>query len=137
VTGDSGIGVGGIGIDVSEPTKTEAEHDRLVGAIEQVAESVVIADREARITYVNPAFEKVTGYSRHEVIGQNLSLLQSGLQPPSFYEALWAVLTSGEPWTGDLVSRRKDGSLFTEEAVMSPIRDPRARSTATWPSSAT
>ena len=124
VTGDSGIGVGGIGIDVSEPTKTEAEHDRLVGAIEQVAESVVIADREARITYVNPAFEKVTGYSRHEVIGQNLSLLQSGLQPPSFYEALWAVLTSGEPWTGDLVSRRKDGSLFTEEAVMSPIRDP-------------
>jgi PAS domain S-box-containing protein len=120
----TGIGVGGIGIDVSEPTNTEAEHDRLVGAIEQVAESIVIADREARITYVNPAFEKVTGYSRHEVIGQNLSLLQSGLQPPSFHEALRAVLTSGEPWTGDLDSRRKDGSLFTEEAVISPIRDP-------------
>ncbi len=124
VTGDSGIGVGGIGIDISEPMKNEAEHDRLVGAIEQVAESVVIADREARITYVNPAFEEVTGYSRHEVTGQNLSLLQSGLQPPSFYDAMWAVLTSGQPWTGDLESRRKDGSLFTEEAVISPIRDP-------------
>jgi PAS domain S-box-containing protein len=124
VTGHSGIGLGGIAVDVSEPAKTEAEHDRLVGAIEQVAESVVIADREARITYVNPAFEKATGYSRHEVIGQNLSLLQSGLQPPSFYEALWAALTSGEAWAGDLDSRRKDGSLFTEEAVISPIRDP-------------
>jgi PAS domain S-box-containing protein len=123
VTGYSGIGLGGIAVDVSEPTKTEAEHDRLVGAIEQVAESVVISDRERRITYVNRAFEEVTGYNRHEIIGQNLSLLQGGLQPPSFYMGLWAVLTGGEAWTGDLDSRRKDGSLFTEEAVISPIRD--------------
>jgi PAS domain S-box-containing protein len=104
--------------------RERSDRERLASGIEQVAESVIITDREARITYVNPAFERVTGYTRDEVIGKNPRLLQSGLQTPSFYVAMWAVLTSGSPWVGDLVNRRKDGSLFTEEAVVSPIRDP-------------
>jgi PAS domain S-box-containing protein len=103
--------------------RERSDRDRLASGIEQVAESVIITDREARITYVNPAFERVTGYTRTEVIGKNPRLLQSGLQTPSSYKAMWAVLTSGSPWVGDLVNRRKDGSLFTEEAVISPIRD--------------
>ena len=122
-TGDSRLGVGGIGVDVTEYSKTEAERDQLTAAIEQVADSVVITDREARITYVNSAFERVTGYGRDEVIGQNPRLLKSGLQTPWFYEGMWASLTNGLSWVADLINRRKDGTLFTEEAVISPIRD--------------
>jgi PAS domain S-box-containing protein len=122
-TGDGRIGVGGIGVDVTQQSKTEGERDRLASGIEQAAESVVITDREARITYVNPAFERVTGYTRGEVMGKNPRLLSSGLHTPWFYEAMWAALTNGLPWVGDLANRRKDGTLFTEETVISPIRD--------------
>jgi len=103
--------------------RERSERDRLIAAIEQVAESIIITDRDARITYVNPAFERVTGYSADEVVGRNPSLLKSGVQPASLYTAMWAVLTKGSPWMGDLVNRRKDGALFTEEAVISPVRD--------------
>jgi PAS domain S-box-containing protein len=115
--------LGGIGVDLTESSKAEAERDQLAIAVEQAAESVMIADLEARITYVNPAFERVTGYTRDEVIGQNPRLLSSGLQPRSFFDAMWAALTTGVPWVADFVNRRKDGSLFTEEAVITPIRD--------------
>jgi PAS domain S-box-containing protein len=100
-----------------------SERDRLTTAIEQVTESVMITDREARITYVNHAFERVTGYGRDEVIGQNPRFQKSGLQTPWFYDMMWAALTNGLPWSADFVNRRKDGSLHTEEVVISPIRD--------------
>jgi PAS domain S-box-containing protein len=100
-----------------------AERDRLTAAIEQVTESVVITDLDARITYVNHAFERVTGYGRDEVIGHNPRFQKSGLQTPWFYDAMWASLTNGLPWSADFVNRRKDGSLHAEEVVISPIRD--------------
>jgi PAS domain S-box-containing protein len=117
------VNLAGIGVDLTERSAADAERDQLAIAVEQAAESVMIADLEARITYVNPAFERVTGYSRAEVLGQNPRILSSGLQPSSLNEAMWAALTSGVPWVADFVNRRKDGSLFTEEAVITPIRD--------------
>jgi PAS domain S-box-containing protein len=122
--GDHGIGVGGLGFDITAHTQADAERSRLGAAIEQVAESVMVADRDARITYVNSTFETVTGYTRQEVIGKNPRILQSGLQTPWFYDAMWAAISNGMPWRGDLVNRRKDGTLYTEEAVISPIREP-------------
>ncbi len=104
--------------------RERSEHDRLATAVGQSAEAVIITDAEARITYVNPAFERVTGYSRDEVIGKNPRLLKSGIQTAWFYDAMWAALTNGLPWEADFVNRRKDGTLFTEETVISPIRDP-------------
>jgi PAS domain S-box-containing protein len=118
-----GAFLAGVGIDVSERETDRRERDRLAAVIEQVTESVVIADLDARITYVNPAFERSSGYRRDEALGQNPRFINSGLQPPSFYEAMWATLTSGGSWVADFVNRRKDGSLYTEEAVISPIRD--------------
>jgi PAS domain S-box-containing protein len=118
-----GDGLFAAGRDVTERQKLAAERDRLAAAVEQAAESIVITDLDARITYVNPAFERMTGYSRGEVIGENPRILKSGLQPPSFYQAMWAALANGVPWTADFVNRRKDGSFFTEETVISPIRD--------------
>jgi PAS domain S-box-containing protein len=101
----------------------EVERRRLAFAVEQSADAVVITDTAARIEYVNPAFEKVSGYARAEVLGQNPRILKSGAQGPAFYAAMWAALSSGGSFVGDLTNRRKDGSLFQEEAVISPIRD--------------
>ncbi|HXR27034.1 MAG TPA: EAL domain-containing protein [Candidatus Baltobacteraceae bacterium] len=117
------IVLGGVGLDLTEHARAEAQHDRLAAAIEQATESIEITDLEGRITYVNPAFERATGYGRDEVIGRNPRILKTGAQSPAFYEAMWATLTSGRPWVGDLVNRRKDGSTLTEAAVISPIRD--------------
>ncbi|HXR26659.1 MAG TPA: EAL domain-containing protein [Candidatus Baltobacteraceae bacterium] len=101
----------------------ETERRRLVTAIEQSAEAVVITDTFGAIEYVNPAFERVTGYGADEVLGRNPRILKSGVQGPGFYAAMWAALTNGQSFVGDLTNRRKDGSLFQEEAVISPIHD--------------
>jgi len=121
--GNGGLGVGGLAVDVTQHSKSDADRGRLAAVIEQSSESVMMVDLNARITYVNPAFERVTGYSRDEALGQNPRLISSGLQRPWFYDAMWATIASGLRWVGDLVNRRKDGTLFTEEAVISPIRD--------------
>ncbi len=110
--------------DVTEQTARETEHARLVSAIEQAAESVVITDAGGTITYVNPAFERVTGYARSEVAGKNPRLLKSGRHDEAFYREMWATLTRGDTWSGHITNRRKDGTLFQEDAVISPIRDP-------------
>jgi PAS domain S-box-containing protein len=99
------------------------DREALARALDQATESVLITDLDGVITYANPAFERVSGYGRDEVIGQNARLLSSGVQPPSFYGAMWAALTSGVPWVAEFVNRHKDGSDFTEEAVITPIRD--------------
>ncbi len=101
----------------------EREMQRLSTAIEQSSDAVVITDLDARIQYVNPAFTQVSGYASDEVLGQNPRILKSGVQGPGFYAAMWATLASGQSFVGDLVNRRKDGSLFQEEAVISPVRD--------------
>jgi PAS domain S-box-containing protein len=103
--------------------RERSERNRLAAAIEQMAESAIITDADARIISVNPAFERVTGYSRDEVIGKNPRFLKSGLQAPGVYEAMWAALSKGSPWVGDLVNRHKDGTIFAEEAVISPVVD--------------
>lgn len=101
----------------------EAERRRLTTAIEQSAEAIVITDAAGAIEYVNPAFERVTGYPAMEAVGRDLRLLQSGDQSRAFYESMWQTLSDGRPWVGDMVNRRKDGSLFTQESVVSPVHD--------------
>ncbi len=115
--------IAGVGLDLTEHTLVEAEHDRLTAAIEQALESVEITDLEGRFTYVNAAFERATGYRREEVIGKNPRMLKSGVQSAEFYSAMWTRLAAGESFVADMVNRRKDGSLVTEAAVISPIRD--------------
>lgn len=113
--------------DVTEKRSVAAEQARLRQAIEQAGETVVITDDQARIVYVNPAFEAVTGYTRREAIGQNPRILKSGRQDAAFYRTLWDTITSGGVWKGRLVNKRKDGTLFTEFATISPVRDSRGR----------
>ena len=109
--------------DVTGRHHAESEMRRLSTVIEQASDAIVITDTSGTIEYVNPAFEQVTGYTSAEVLGQNPRILKSGVQGPAFYAAMWASLTSGQPFVGDLTNRHKDGSMFQEEAVISPIRD--------------
>jgi PAS domain S-box-containing protein len=112
-----------VGRDITDRRKAEEEQVRLYSAIEQTVESIVITDVNGTILYVNPAFERVTGYTRGEVIGQNPRLLKSGAQLDDFYRAMWATLLRGEVWSGPIINRRKDGSTYQEEMVISPVRD--------------
>ena len=103
--------------------RVEEERARLSLAVEQAAEAIVVTDPEGSIAYVNPAFETVTGYRRDEVLGQNPRILKSGKQDAQFYRTLWETLRRGDAWTGRFINRRKEGTLYEAEAVISPVRD--------------
>jgi PAS domain S-box-containing protein len=109
--------------DLSEAKRAEEIRARLATAVEQAAEVIVITDTAGTIQYVNPAFERVTGYSAADAVGANSRILKSGAHDARFYAAMWRTLARGEVWGGHLVNRRKDGALYEEEATISPIRD--------------
>jgi len=102
---------------------------KLQQAVEQSPSSIVIANLDAEIEYANAAFFRITGYSPQEALGQNPRILQSGKTPPSTYREMWANLCAGQPWNGELVNRRKDGSEYTEMARLAPIIQPDGRIT--------
>lgn len=95
----------------------------LTTAVDQAADGVVITDTDGIIQYVNPAFTAMTGYSREEAVGQHPRILKSGFQSDAFYAELWSTIRSGKMWQGEIVNRRKDGSLFTEEMRIAPVED--------------
>ncbi len=99
-----------------------AERRLLSTAVEQAAEAIIITDLRGVIQYVNPAFESITGYSRAETVGQHTRMLKSGQHDESFYRDLWDTLHKGGVWVGRFVNARKDGTLYEEEAVISPVR---------------
>jgi len=109
--------------DITAQKRAKAERNRLMAAIEQAGEAIAMTDAQGKIQFVNPAFERMTGYGAKEVVGQNASILKSGEQDELFYRNLWATISSGRIWTGHMVNKRKDGTLYTEEASISPVRD--------------
>ncbi len=109
--------------DITEIKRHEIERERLLSAIEQAGETIIITDSEGFIQYVNPAFERVTGYTRSEAIGKNTRILKSGKQDDLFYRNLWATIAGGDTFKGRMVNKRKDGTHFTEEATIAPVRD--------------
>jgi diguanylate cyclase (GGDEF)-like protein/PAS domain S-box-containing protein len=92
-------------------------------AIRQTADSVFITDASGHIEYVNPAFEVLTGYKLTEIIGKTPSLLRSNHHKDSEFKRLWQVISNGQTFTGILVNRRKDGTEFHEEKVISPLNN--------------
>ncbi len=96
---------------------------RLAVAIEHTIEAVVVTNVDGVIEYVNPAFERITGYESAEVLGRNISLLKSGVHDEGFYAALWRTIADGGVFQGRFVNRRKDGTLYEEEGSIAPVRD--------------
>lgn len=117
------VRVVGTHVDLSEIRRAETEQKRLIAAIEQTGETIVITDPQGTIQYVNPAFERITGYRREEAIGQNPRILKSGKQDQTFYETMWETLSAGKTWEGRMINKRKDGTLYTEDATISPVLD--------------
>ncbi len=97
------------------------ELERIVTAIEQASETIVITDNKGIIQYVNPAFEAHSGYSSSEALGQNPRILKSDQHDKPFYRELWATISSGNTWYGTFVNKKKDGSLIREESSIAPI----------------
>lgn len=104
--------------------RLEAAYDslrRLSLAVEQTTDNVVVTDREGTIEFVNPAFERETGYAHDEAIGQTPRFLKSGQHGQQFYAHLWQTILSGEVFRGVVINRRKDGSLYYEDKVITPL----------------
>ncbi len=116
------IGVGAIR-DITEQKKSEEARILLEAAVEQAGETMLITDAKGTIVYANPSFERTTGYSREEAMGNSPKMFGSGRHDYKFYSNLWKTIASGLVWRGHFTNRRKDGSLFEEEATISPVRD--------------
>ena len=110
--------------DITVKRQQEEQLRKLAMAVEQSPESIVVTNLEAKLEYVNNAFVRNTGYSREEALGQNPRVLQSGNTPKATYLDMWATLTEGKVWRGELFNQRKDGSHYVEFATIAPIRQP-------------
>ncbi|MCC6738184.1 MAG: PAS domain S-box protein [Planctomycetia bacterium] len=86
-------------------------------------DSIVITDREGTIVFVNPAFERVSGWSSSEALGKTPRILKSGAHPVDFYRTLWGTLLGGGTWSGTLLNRRKNGEFFPQQLNISPVKD--------------
>lgn len=107
--------------DITERKRQEAEIRKLQQAVEYAASGVAITDPQGVFEYVNPAFERMTGYTREEILGQTPRLLKSGKHPKEFYEDMWRTIESGKVWQGEIINRRKDGSLYYEFQTIAPV----------------
>ena len=123
---DSRMADGGtvsVRIDVTDSKRAEEDLMKLSRAVEQSPATVVITDIDGVITYVNPKFEEITGYSATEAIGARPSMLSSGTKTPEEYRELWHTISHGQEWRGEFLNKRKDGTLFWEHASISPIKN--------------
>ena len=117
-------GYRGISRDITWRKEAEDEKQRLLRVVEQADDLVIITSPQGGIEYVNPAFERITGYSREEVLGKTTGLLKSGLHDAAFYQQMWQTIADGESFHAAIINRRKDGELFHAEETISPLRDP-------------
>lgn len=116
-------GYRGIDRDITERKAAEGRLLLQSAALESAANGIVITDRDGTILWVNPAFTKLTGYTAEESIGKNPRVLKSGQHDEAFYRHLWQTVRAGNVWRGELVNRRKDSSLYTEDMTITPVRN--------------
>jgi len=122
--GDNNItGYQGIFRDMTESIKADAELKKLSNAVEQAAEMILITDNNGIIQYVNPEFERITGYKKDEVIGETPSILKSGMHPEEFYRNMWTIILSGDIYRGLVINKKKNGEIYYEEKIISPNKN--------------
>ena len=111
--------------DITERKRSEQRLQLLNTALEAAANAVVLTDSSGLIVWVNAAFTAMTGYSAAEAIGQNPRILKSGVHPQSFYETMWNTVAEGHVWSGEVVNKRKDTTLYTEQMTITPVLNDR------------
>lgn len=109
--------------DITDRKRAEEQLLLQATALESAANAIVITNRDGIIQWVNPAFERLTGYGAGEVIGGTPRILKSGKLSQAFYETLWQTILAGRVWHGDMVNRRKDGILYDEEMTITPVKN--------------
>jgi len=113
-----------VGRDITDRFQAEETLHLQSAALEAVANSIVITDRQGNIQWANPAFTRLTGYNMDEIFGKNpRDLIQSGKQDHGFYKTMWDTILAGKVWRGELINRRKDGTLYHEEMTLTPVLD--------------
>ena len=117
------IGVIAVGRDITEIKQVQESLRKLFHAVEQSPVSIMIANTEAKIEYVNPQFTLVTGYTSEEALGRNPRFLKSGNLPPEFYTNMWDTISGGKIWHGEFHNRKKNGTFYFESASISPVFD--------------
>ncbi len=115
--------------DIAKRKQIEEKLRKFSRVVEQSGNTIVITDLKGKIEFVNPTFCKKTGYSYAEAIGQNPRILKSGYQKKEFYKNLWATISSGKVWQGEMLNKRKNGDLYWEFATISPIKDEAGKNT--------
>jgi len=128
-------GYDGLISDITERKRLEEEWRKLSNAVEHADDVIAITNRNGVIEYVNPSFERRTGYPKAEAIGQTLRILRSGEHTQDFYERLWSTVLAGDVFRGEFVNRRKTGELFIADQSITPMKDATGRVThlvAVW-----
>ncbi len=116
--------------DITERKRVEEQLRRQATALESVANAIVITDRDGNLQWINPAFTALTGYTAEESQGRNQrDLVRSGLHDKAFYKNLWDTVLAGQVWRGEMINRRKDGTLYSEEQTITPVLDAQGRVT--------
>ena len=110
---------------LEEGLRTQQRMRLQTSALEAADNGIVITDQDGNIEWVNPAFTRMTGYSREEAIGQNPRLLKSGIHGERQYRELWDTILAGRVWRGEFVNKRKNGQLYHEEETITPVFDGR------------
>ena len=117
------IEIQAVGRDITEQKLAEEEILLQSTALEAAYNAIVITQTDGTIAWVNSAFTRLTGYSFEEAVGNNPRVLKSGFQDAAYYEIMWQTILSGKPWQGELINKRKDGRLYSEEMTITPVKD--------------
>ena len=107
--------------DITENKKAESQLRLQGAALESAANAIAITDKYGSIQWINPAFTNLTGYTFEEAVGQNPRVLNSGEQDKDFFKNLWETVLSGKVWQNEIINRRKDGTLYSEEMTITPV----------------
>lgn len=116
-----------LGRDLTLARHKTTQLQKLALVAEQSADHVLITTPDGIIEYVNPAFEKLTGYSREEAIGKTPNIIKSGQHPKSFYTALWNTVLAGNAFRGITINKKKNGEYYFEEKTITPLKDAEGR----------
>ena len=109
--------------DMTEHINSQKQIKKLSTAVEQSANTIIITDINGNIEYANKKFTDLTGYTTDEIIGQNARILDSGIQAKDYYAEMWDTITAGNTWEGEFCNKTKQGNLYWEHVIITPIKD--------------
>lgn len=122
--------IDGVSTDITERKHDHEEMTRLATALKSTDEAIIIIDLEGKIQDINPAFERLSGFARQEIIGVALRTFRSEIHDEAFYQAIRETIQRGEAWHGSMQNKRKDGTFYFSEETVAPVYDTAGRNTA-------